>query len=197
MVNETSARPRAAFWLVPAKMTSSIFVDRTALGAWAPRTQAKASTTLDLPLPLGPTTTVTPGSRSIEVVSAKDLKPFNVRFFRNTGMNLASANYTRVARTLWTNAIGADRIVVSDLSVTEVRPTTAEFHALDGQPRPRAELTGASPDLEMVDELTGITADVDEWPLGHRGASVLQGVVHGPDDRRAEDDGFPDSRGCR
>ena len=47
---------------VPAKMTSSIFWLRTARGAWAPSTQPMASTTLDLPLPLGPTTTVTPGS---------------------------------------------------------------------------------------------------------------------------------------
>ncbi len=84
MVSDTSARPSAERWVVPAKMTSSIFWERTALGAWAPSTQAMASTTLDLPLPLGPTTTVMPGSRSRFVVSAKDLKPFRVRVFRNT-----------------------------------------------------------------------------------------------------------------
>ncbi len=54
MVSETSARPRALRLAVPAKMTSSIFCERTALGAWAPSTQPMASTTLDLPLPLGP-----------------------------------------------------------------------------------------------------------------------------------------------
>ena len=64
-------------------MTSSIFWLRTALGACAPRTHAIASTTLDLPLPFGPTTTVTPGSRSSEVVSAKDLNPLRVSDFRN------------------------------------------------------------------------------------------------------------------
>ena len=65
-------------------MTSSIFWLRTELGAWAPSTQAMASTTLDLPEPLGPTTTVTPGSRSSVVASANDLKPLRVRLFRNT-----------------------------------------------------------------------------------------------------------------
>ena len=61
-MSATSARPRAGRCWVPAKMTSSIFWDRTALGAWAPSTQPMASTTFDLPLPFGPTTTVTPGS---------------------------------------------------------------------------------------------------------------------------------------
>jgi hypothetical protein len=49
------------------------------LGACAPSTHAIASTTFDLPDPLGPTTTVTPGSRVIVVASAKDLKPLRVR----------------------------------------------------------------------------------------------------------------------
>src|SRR5829696_6774056 len=43
-----------------------------------------ASTTLDLPDPLGPTTTVTPGSRVMVVGSANDLNPLRVRLFRNT-----------------------------------------------------------------------------------------------------------------
>ena len=94
MVSDTSARPSAALWAVPAKITSSIFVERTALGAWAPSTQATASTTLDLPLPLGPTTTVTPGSRRIEAVSAKDLKPFSVSVFRYTSATLVGAEAT-------------------------------------------------------------------------------------------------------
>ena len=61
-VRLTSARPSAGRFSVPAKMTSSIFWERTDLGACAPSTQAIASTTFDLPEPLGPTTTVTPGS---------------------------------------------------------------------------------------------------------------------------------------
>ncbi len=41
-------------------------------------TQARASTTLDLPDPLGPTMHVMPGSRRIVVAEAKDLKPLRV-----------------------------------------------------------------------------------------------------------------------
>ncbi len=84
IVSDTSARPRAGRLGVPAKMTSSILEDRTVRGLWAPSTQATASTMLDLPLPLGPTTTVTPGSKFNVVVSAKDLKPFRVSDFKNT-----------------------------------------------------------------------------------------------------------------
>src|SRR5665213_2422696 len=85
MVRVTSARPSAGREAVPTKMTSSILEERTVLGPWAPSTQATASTTLDLPLPLGPTTTVMPGSNSSTAASAKDLKPLRERDFRNTG----------------------------------------------------------------------------------------------------------------
>src|SRR5688572_26545083 len=84
MVSDTSARPRAGRLADPAKMTSSIFCDRRLRGPWAPSTHATASTMFDLPLPLGPTTTVMPGSNSSVVVSAKDLNPLTVRDFRNT-----------------------------------------------------------------------------------------------------------------
>jgi len=86
MVSMTSARPSAGRLEVPAKITSSIFWLRTDDGAWAPSTHAMASTTLDLPEPFGPTTTVTPGSSSITVVSAKDLKPLRVSDLRNTSI---------------------------------------------------------------------------------------------------------------
>ena len=82
----TSARPSAGRLAVPAKITSSIFWLRTDFGACAPSTQASASTTFDLPEPFGPTTTVTPGSRTIVVLSAKDLKPLRLRLFRNTAV---------------------------------------------------------------------------------------------------------------
>lgn len=49
-----------------------------------PITHARASTTLDLPEPLGPTTAVMPGSKRKVVGAAKDLKPFNVRLLRYT-----------------------------------------------------------------------------------------------------------------
>src|SRR5580658_6802857 len=84
MVSDTSARPRAGRSAEPAKMTSSIFDERTVRGPWAPSTQATASTTFDFPLPFGPTTTVTPGSRTSVDASANDLKPLRVSDFRNT-----------------------------------------------------------------------------------------------------------------
>ena len=84
MVRVTSARPRAGRLDVPMKMTSSIFAERSVRGPWAPSTHATASTTLDLPLPLGPTTTVMPGSNSSTAGSAKDLNPLRESDFRNT-----------------------------------------------------------------------------------------------------------------
>src|SRR5437879_1951059 len=84
IVRLTSARPSAGRLAVPAKMTSSSFDDRTVFGPWAPSTHATASTMFDLPEPLGPTTTVTPGSSSSVVVSANDLKPLRVKLFRYT-----------------------------------------------------------------------------------------------------------------
>jgi hypothetical protein len=89
-------------------MTSSIFWLRTELGAWAPNTHAMASTTLDLPEPFGPTTTVTPGSISMTVESAKDLKPLRVNDFKNTATStvMDSARERPMALALAARAIG-------------------------------------------------------------------------------------------
>ena len=84
MVSVTSARPSGAREEVPAKMTSSIFPPRSVLAPCSPITQVRASTTLDLPDPLGPTTQVMPGSKRRVVGAAKDLKPFSVRLLRCT-----------------------------------------------------------------------------------------------------------------
>ncbi len=84
MVRVTSARPSGARPAVPAKMTSSILPPRSALAPCSPRTQAMASTTLDLPEPFGPTTQVIPGSSFNVVAEAKDLNPFTVRLLRYT-----------------------------------------------------------------------------------------------------------------
>src|SRR6186997_2486111 len=84
IVSVTSARPSGARPEVPAKMTSSILPPRSALAPCSPRTHAMASTTLDLPEPLGPTTQVMPGSSRSVVAEAKDLKPFTVRLLRCT-----------------------------------------------------------------------------------------------------------------
>src|SRR5690348_2733000 len=84
MVRETSARPSGGRPVVPAKITSSILPPRRLLAPCSPMTQERASTTLDLPEPLGPTTQVIPGSKRKVVAEAKDLNPRKVRFFRCT-----------------------------------------------------------------------------------------------------------------
>ena len=84
IVTETSARPRGARPEVPAKMTSSIFPPRRDLAPCSPITQERASTTLDLPDPFGPTTQVMPGSKFRLVAEAKDLKPLSVILFKYT-----------------------------------------------------------------------------------------------------------------
>ncbi|CFE71839.1 Uncharacterised protein [Mycobacterium tuberculosis] len=84
MLTVTSARPSGARDEVPAKMTSSILPPRSVFAPCSPITHARASTTLDLPEPLGPTTAVMPGSKRKVVGAAKDLKPFNVRLLRYT-----------------------------------------------------------------------------------------------------------------
>src|SRR5580698_9566984 len=84
MVSATSARPSGAREVVPAKTTSSILPPRRLLAPCSPITQESASTMLDLPEPLGPTTQVIPGSRRSVVAEANDLKPRRVRDFRYT-----------------------------------------------------------------------------------------------------------------
>src|SRR5690242_19423983 len=92
MVSVTSARPSGGRPAVPAKMTSSILPPRSALAPCSPSTQEIASTTLDLPDPLGPTTQVMPGSNRRLVAEAKDLKPFSVRLLRCTTLRKRTAD---------------------------------------------------------------------------------------------------------
>src|SRR6478609_11602992 len=82
MVRLTSARPSGGRPAVPAKMTSSILPPRRDLAPCSPMTHARASTTLDLPEPLGPTTHVIPGSSRSVVDDANDLNPRSVRLLR-------------------------------------------------------------------------------------------------------------------
>src|SRR5579871_2547071 len=93
MVRVTSARPRGARLVVPAKMTSSILPPRRLLAPCSPITQDNPSTTLDLPEPLGPTTQVMPGSSRSVVAEAKDLKPRMVRDFRYTCPHLPARSH--------------------------------------------------------------------------------------------------------
>src|SRR5579862_2527073 len=85
MVSVTSARPSGGREVVPAKTTSSILPPRSDLTPCSPITHDRASTTLDLPEPFGPTTQVMPGSRRSVVAEANDLKPRMVRLFKYTG----------------------------------------------------------------------------------------------------------------
>ena len=71
----TSAIPTGALASEPAKITSSMDLPRRWRGDCSPMAQRMASTTFDLPQPLGPTTPVMPESNSKTVLSTKDLKP--------------------------------------------------------------------------------------------------------------------------
>src|SRR4029453_1367892 len=75
--SETSAKSRAGRVAVPAKMTSSIPPPRRDLGDPSPITHRIASSRLDLPQPLGPTTPVSPGSILSSAGSTKLLKPLS------------------------------------------------------------------------------------------------------------------------
>src|SRR3954468_5462083 len=97
MVRLTSARPSGGRPAVPAKMTSSILPPRRLLAPCSPITQLKASTTLDLPDPFGPTTQVMPGSRRSVVAEANDLKPRIVRVFRCTSGRSPPARHAQAA----------------------------------------------------------------------------------------------------
>jgi len=92
IVSTTSARPSGGRPDVPAKMTSSILPPRSDLAPCSPITQARASTTLDLPEPLGPTTQVMPVSNWRVVEEANDLNPRSVRLLRYNGAPTATAD---------------------------------------------------------------------------------------------------------
>jgi hypothetical protein len=58
---------------------------RTASGLCSPNAQRTASVMFDLPQPLGPTMTLTPGENSRRVRSGNDLNPLMVIELRCTG----------------------------------------------------------------------------------------------------------------
>src|SRR5713226_6922958 len=76
MVMVTSASPSGGRLVVPLKMQSAMRSARSDLWLCSPRTQEMASTTLDLPQPLGPTMQVVPDPLNVTTVrSQNDLKP--------------------------------------------------------------------------------------------------------------------------
>src|SRR5215468_3969517 len=79
MTRLTSALLRIGREPAPEKITSSMPAPRIEVGRFSPITQRNASSRLDLPQPLGPTTPVSPGSICNSVGSTKDLKPLNLR----------------------------------------------------------------------------------------------------------------------
>ena len=83
MTSFTSAMPSAGREGVPAKITSAMLPPRSDRAPCSPSTQLIASTRLDLPEPLGPTMTETPGMNSSTVLSANDLNPRIVSDRRN------------------------------------------------------------------------------------------------------------------
>ena len=80
----TSAMPMASRPSAPLKITSVIAAPRRLLARWSPNTHLMASTTLDLPQPLGPMMPVKPESNSNSVLSANDLKPRATRRLSRT-----------------------------------------------------------------------------------------------------------------
>src|SRR5664279_194210 len=131
IVSTTSARPSGPFVAVPAKMTSSILPPRRDFAPCSPITQARASTTLDLPEPLGPTTQVMPGSSCKVVAEANDLNPRSVRVLRYTVKLLTVAGMSQTRN----HAVG--KTARSSLPAAAAKPAHAHRAAPDAQKRSR------------------------------------------------------------
>src|SRR5690554_206007 len=76
---------------VPLKMTSSIRPARSVFVDCSPSTHLIASTILLFPQPFGPSNEVVPSANSRQVLSAKDLKPYNSTLLRNNGISNTSS----------------------------------------------------------------------------------------------------------
>ena len=76
ITTSTSAARRWPTPLPPAEITSCIEAPRIAPGLCSPSAQSTASVMFDLPEPLGPTITLTPGENSSFARSGNDLNPF-------------------------------------------------------------------------------------------------------------------------
>src|SRR6266481_3694152 len=100
MVMVTSARPSGGRLVVPLKMQSAMRSARSDLWLCSPRTQEMASTTLDLPQPLGPTMHVVPDPLNVTTVrSQNDLKPTISTFRSFSKMSPLVVNYSTAAST--------------------------------------------------------------------------------------------------
>ena len=115
---------------------------RTASGDCSPIAHSTASVTLDLPEPLGPTTTLTPGPKSRRVRSGNDLKPFSVSDFRRTPApspgSLAGQSLDGHARGLLLGVLLAAAAAAAQLSPVDARGDRVGALVRRARPRPRS-----------------------------------------------------------
>src|SRR5882762_10271415 len=133
MVMVTSASPSGGRLAVPLKMQSAIRSARSDLWLCSPRTQEMASTTLDLPQPLGPTMHVVPDPLNVTTVrSQNDLKPTISTFRSFSKISPLVVNYSTAASTKLENKsitakashpqrLGLERAKRDDVSFLEGR----------------------------------------------------------------------------
>src|SRR6266478_6645333 len=133
MVMVTSASPRGGRLVVPLKMQSAMRSARSDLWLCSPRTQEMASTTLDLPQPLGPTMHVVPDPLNVTTVrSQNDLKPTISTFRSFSKISPLVVNYSTAASTKLENKsitakashpqrLGLERAKRDDVSFLEGR----------------------------------------------------------------------------
>ena len=95
-VKVTVAAPSGLRAAEPAKMTSSMAAPRSDLAERSPRTHLTASTTFDLPHPLGPTMPIFCSLKRKSTGSANDLKPVSVTL-ASLMLNLTSCQAFRSA----------------------------------------------------------------------------------------------------
>ncbi len=117
----------------PAKMTSIISLPRRDLEDRSPSTHLIASTTLDLPQPLGPTMSVMGSENEKVVLSAKLLNPASVNDARRR-----PAARGKTTGAFWAsdaNSDGLDRawVMISATSVSAVKRVWERLHAQTGE----------------------------------------------------------------
>src|SRR3954470_12327639 len=106
-----SAIPAGARPCPPLKMTSSVFLVRSACCPCSPRTQRTASATFDLPLPFGPTIPVIPGSNAKTVLLRKLLKPWISRRVKRGARKRVSSSVIAA------EPLGTTRVLALDVPV--------------------------------------------------------------------------------
>src|SRR5204863_5379625 len=131
-----SAAERACTPRPPPKMTSRIDCPRTARGDCSPIAHRTASVTFDLPDPLGPTTTETPGPKSSFVRSGKDLKPLRVSDLRCMG---SPPSVPQLVLVRGTRSVGVEGLERNSRSFLLGMLLRAARPAPDGRPADRRD----------------------------------------------------------